>query len=66
MGQLWGITKVASQLTGGLCSERLKLPIRVSRDKLRLAFVDLKPLLAGVLMHRFDCIPSMYSKVFIQ
>jgi len=28
---------------------------RVSRDKLRLAIVDLKSLRAGVLMHRFDC-----------
>ena len=27
-----------------------------SRDKLRLAFIDRKPLLAGVLMHRFDYI----------
>ena len=41
-------------LTGGLCSERQKLPIRFSRDKLGMAFVDRKPLLAGVLVHRFD------------
>ena len=26
-----------------------------SRDELRLAFVDRRPVLAGVLMHRFDC-----------
>ena len=32
---------------------------RFSRDELRLAFVDRKPLLAGVLMHRFDCILSL-------
>ena len=42
-------------LTGGLCSERQKLPFRFSQDELRLAFIDRKPLLAGVLMHRFDC-----------
>ena len=41
-------------LTGGLCSERQKLPIRFSRDKLRLAFVNRKSLFAGVVMHRFD------------
>jgi len=40
---------------GGSISERQKLPIRFSWSKLRLAFVDLKPLLADVLMHRFDC-----------
>ena len=45
-------------LAGGLCSERLKLPIRFSGDTLRLAFVDRKPLLAGVLMYSFDCILS--------
>ena len=42
-----GITKVASV-------ERWPL-FRVSRDKIILAFVDLKPQLAGVLMHTFDC-----------
>jgi len=42
-------------LTGGLYSEHQKLHIRFSRDKLRLAFIDRKQLLAGVLMHRFDC-----------
>ena len=42
-------------LTGGLCLECQKLPIRFSRDKLRMAFVDRKPLLAGVHVHRFDC-----------
>ena len=47
-------------LTGGLCSECQKLPVRVSRDNLRLSFVDSKPLLAGVLMHRFDCIYNGY------
>jgi len=36
-------------LTGGLCSERQKLLIRFLQDELRLAFVDRKPLLAGVL-----------------
>jgi len=40
--------------TGDLCSERQKLLIRFSRDELRLAFVDMKPLFAGVLMHRLD------------
>jgi len=43
-------------MTGDLCSERQKLPIRFSRDKYRLAFVDRKPLLVGVLMHMFDSI----------
>ena len=38
-------------LTGGLCSERQKLYIRFSRDELRLAFVDRKPLLAGLTVH---------------
>ena len=56
-GQPRGITKWPL-LTGGLCSERQKLPTRFSRDELRLAFVDRKPLLAGVLMHRFDCITN--------
>ena len=43
--------------TGGLYSERQKLSIRFSRDKfIRLVFVDRKLLLAGVRMHRFDCI----------
>jgi len=45
-------------MTGGLYSEHQKLPIRFSRDELRPAFVDRKPLLAGVLMHRFDCIKT--------
>jgi len=39
-------------LTGGVWSERQKLYMQFSRDKLILAFVDRKPLLAGVLMHR--------------
>ena len=52
-------------LTGGLCSERQKLSIRFSRDELRLAFVDRKPLLAGVLMHRFDCISILLMCVFV-
>ena len=52
--QMWPL------LTGGLCSECQKLPVRVSRDNLRLSFVDSKPLLAGVLMHRFDCIYNGY------
>jgi len=37
-------------------SVRNYIIIRFSRDKLRLVFVDRKPLLAGVAMHRFDCI----------
>ena len=41
-------------LTSGLCSERHKLHIRFSRDKLKLALVDVKPLIAGDLYHRFD------------
>ena len=45
-----------SLLTGGLCLERQKLPFKFSRDELRLVFIDRKPLLAGVLMYRFDCI----------
>jgi len=47
--QMWPL------LTGGLCSECQKLPIQFSRDKLRRAFIDRKPLLAGGLIHRFDC-----------
>ena len=59
-GQPLGITKVAfvnkwPLLTSGLCLERQKLLIRFSWDKLRLAFVDRKPLFAGVVMLRFDC-----------
>ena len=37
-------------LTGGLCLERQKLPIRFSRGKLKLALVDRTPLLAGDLV----------------
>jgi len=53
-GQQRDITKWPL-LTSGLCSERHKLLIRFSRDTLRLAFVDRKPLFAGVIMHMFDC-----------
>jgi len=35
--------------------ERQKLPIRFSRDNLRLDFIDRKPPLVGALTHRFDC-----------
>jgi len=55
-GQSRVITKVAFDESGGLSSEHQKLSIRFSRDKLRLAFVDRKPLFAGVVIHRFDCI----------
>ena len=51
-------------LTSGLklCSEHQKLLIGFSQDTLRLAFVDRKPLLAGVVMHRFDYISCFYYK----
>ena len=42
-------------LTGGIRSERHKLPIRFPRDELKLAFVERKPLLAGVLVDRCPC-----------
>jgi len=35
--------------TGGLCTERQKLPIRFLQDKLKLALVDRKLLIAGDL-----------------
>ena len=56
----YGELKKWPLLTGGLCSERQKLLIRFLRDEFRLAFVDRKPLLAFVLMHRFGCI-SIYK-----
>ena len=45
-------------LIGGLCSE--------CQNKLRLVFVDRKPLLTGVLMHRFDCIVYVLSDSRLQ
>ena len=53
-GQSQGITKVASVDRWPLFGAS-ETTFRCSRDELRLAFVDRKPLHAGVLMHRVDC-----------
>ena len=53
-GQSQGITKVASVDRWPLFGAS-ETTFRCSRNELRLAFVDRKPLHAGVLMHRFDC-----------
>ena len=54
-GRPWKITKLAFVDRWPLFAAS-KLPIRFSRDELRLAIVDRKPLLAGVLMYRFHSI----------
>ena len=48
-------TTLVRSVRNYLCLERQKLHIRFSWDKLSLAFVDRKPLFAGVVMHMFDC-----------
>ena len=57
-----GITKVAFVDRWPLFGT-FETTFQFSRDELRLAFVDRKPLLAGVLKHRFDCIyeTSVYN-----
>jgi len=61
-GQSRGIPKVASVDRWPLF-EASETTYQSFTDKLRLAFVDLKPLFTGVLMHRFDC--TCIKKVLI-